>query len=418
MSEQEFDSYLRLLARFLNLSGNQRAAIARELRTHMEDRLEDLLARGYAREDAIHTALDEFGDAAVLAGEFGRIGRRRRWIMRTATATIGIAAAVLLTSFLMPENRPWVPAPAYTQAGETTGAAPADRPAEKKVAPPPSVAVVPVQDYASDSESPADRKTVELLRQVLPVVDLAEGTTFADAVEFLRIQGKVSINVNWAALALMNVERTTDTGGLSVRDVKVETALNIILDAVSQAGGGAGRAAYDLLDGVIRVSTQDELNSRTVVRIYDCQDLIGQALTPAQKRALDAIRNPVRGGGRMVPPTTRPGAADPLASAPPAAGTPLGPMAGPRSEESSITDILADLRARDAQAFTSLITSILEPGTWEPDGSIGAVSEYDGLLVVRHTAGTQQQVSEFLRAIRKVKASRGADGQASASPSR
>lgn len=52
MSEQEFESYLRLLARFLNLSGNQRTAIARELRTHMEDQLDELMARGFTREEA------------------------------------------------------------------------------------------------------------------------------------------------------------------------------------------------------------------------------------------------------------------------------------------------------------------------------------------------------------------------------
>jgi hypothetical protein len=41
MSEQEFDLYLKLLAKCLRLTSGQREQIADELRDHLEERLED-----------------------------------------------------------------------------------------------------------------------------------------------------------------------------------------------------------------------------------------------------------------------------------------------------------------------------------------------------------------------------------------
>ena len=70
MSKNEFDQYLALLSGLLRLSPAQREAIASELRDHLEERLDELLAQGVSRQKAIETALEEFGDATGLAGEF------------------------------------------------------------------------------------------------------------------------------------------------------------------------------------------------------------------------------------------------------------------------------------------------------------------------------------------------------------
>ncbi|MEM9419384.1 MAG: permease prefix domain 1-containing protein [Planctomycetota bacterium] len=67
MSEREFEAYLNLLARTLKLSKAQRDRIAGELRDHLEERMAELVDEGVDREDAILQALDEFGDANVLA---------------------------------------------------------------------------------------------------------------------------------------------------------------------------------------------------------------------------------------------------------------------------------------------------------------------------------------------------------------
>jgi hypothetical protein len=96
MSPEEFDNYLTLVSSLLRIGGKQRERIARELRTHLDDRLEDLLGRGVPREEAIRQALAEFGDAAGLAADFVSLSRnrKRRWLMRVTTASV--AATVLI----------------------------------------------------------------------------------------------------------------------------------------------------------------------------------------------------------------------------------------------------------------------------------------------------------------------------------
>ncbi len=131
MSEQEFESYLRLLSRFLRLSEGQRESIRCELRDHMEARLEDLLAAGMDRQQAIAAALDEFGDAAALALEFDRIGRRRKWIMRSTIGALGLTCFVLIVSSLLPPRSG--PAPLLGVAADA--ARPTTRPA--RATPPP-----------------------------------------------------------------------------------------------------------------------------------------------------------------------------------------------------------------------------------------------------------------------------------------
>jgi multidrug efflux system membrane fusion protein len=108
MSEQEFELYLKLLSRCLNLTPSQREQIADELRDHLEQRLEELAEAGVPREKAVVQALDEFGDAAVLAGNFATVARfkRRRFLMRLSLGSVGVLTAVLLLAFAFwPENR-------------------------------------------------------------------------------------------------------------------------------------------------------------------------------------------------------------------------------------------------------------------------------------------------------------------------
>ncbi|MEM8738410.1 MAG: permease prefix domain 1-containing protein [Planctomycetota bacterium] len=107
MSEREFEAYLNLLARTLKLSEAQRQRIAGELRDHLEERLADLVDDGMDRGQAILAALDEFGDAHVLAHDLTtpQSYRRRKKIIHTSFATIAAAAAVALAAtYLLPTN--------------------------------------------------------------------------------------------------------------------------------------------------------------------------------------------------------------------------------------------------------------------------------------------------------------------------
>ena len=107
MSEHEFEAYLNLLARTLKLSEAQRQRIAGELRDHLEERMQELVDRGHDRDAAILAALDEFGDANLLAADLTppRPPILRRRLMQTSFATIAAAALVALAvTYLVPTN--------------------------------------------------------------------------------------------------------------------------------------------------------------------------------------------------------------------------------------------------------------------------------------------------------------------------
>jgi RND family efflux transporter MFP subunit len=139
MSEQEFELYLKLLSRCLSLTPGQREQIADELRDHLEERLAELAQSGIPREKAILQALDECGEAAVLAANFTAIARlkRRRILMRLSLGSVGVLTAGLLIAIAFwPENRA-VRGPERVVAQEkpTPAAPPAQEAAEPKVTP-------------------------------------------------------------------------------------------------------------------------------------------------------------------------------------------------------------------------------------------------------------------------------------------
>lgn len=359
MSHQEFESYLRLLCRFLHLSSDQRETIARELRDHMEDRLEELMAHGHTREEAIQSALDEFGDAAALAGDFGRIGQRRKWIMRTTGGIIGIAAAVLFVSFLLPENRRHVPAPQYTAAADNAKSPRADRPSSQ----PASGKLKAMSDCNAEAEAKAK------LAMIVPEVEFPEGSTLEQVIDFLREQSKLSIDVNWNALSLVGVDRTA-TLSLNLHNVKIDTALS---RALANVGGASGvQLGYELSDGIVSISSTEDLNRNTFTHVYDCKDLLRDGVSDEQLRTIEQIYSSDMNG--VMPRKLR----DDLAS--------------------KLKLYVPDL--------VDLIKHHVDPGSWVPEGTTGSLDVYDGLLVVTHTSSAQGSVVQLLKMMREAKQAR------------
>ncbi len=474
MSEEEFDVYLRLLGRFLRLSPAQRDAVGCELRDHMEERLNDLLDQGHSRDEAIAAILDEFGDAAALASEFGRIGRRRRWIMRTTAATFSLAAVVLIVSFILPENRSPVSAPPYSEAGQFV--AQTTRPADGQPAGMRDVAV----PFVASRESDADRRTYERLRTVLPSVEFPDQTRLEDIIEYLRAEGGLSISVNWPLVeTAAGVNADTGIPATLLHEVKVETVFDLVLEKASAAGGNNVEIGYDVVDGVVRVSTRDDLDRRTQIRVYDVHDLVvfdddiktvmriqteRKQMGPAAfggggggfgggmgsgfggggfggssfgggrsagdihgllvNRQLDAkvkdcedaqaqltelqrIRTPThpevqKSVERLAILQSELGALQAVAS------SQSGESASPDDVE--LFGLLRELHDERLGDLQQIIRATVAPGTWQPEGTVGSISRYETLLVIRHTLRVHREVVELLEMLREARAARGTAG--------
>jgi hypothetical protein len=391
VSEQEFEAYLRLLGRFLRLSDAQRQAVGRELRAHMEDRLEELMSKGYRREEAVEAVLDEFGDAAALASDFGRIGSRRKWVMRTTAGMVATACLVLLVSFLLPENRR-LPAPSPSRAQEIVAVPPTTAPAT--VASSHQQVVVKA---TPSLETPADRETRSRLQATVPAFEFESGTGLEDVINFLRQKGQFSIDVNWNALAAVNIDKTTDIGGLSLQKVKLETALQILLDNV---GGTETRLGYDVVDGVVRVSVPGDLDRRTVVRVYDVRALLNEPFSAQEQAVID----------RMVAALASDSTPNPAGMGgygPGGSGSQFPPADGSENKPVLVRQVIEQLTSSRSDGLLSALKAAVAPDTWKSDNGVGSTEIWNGRLVVRHTPRVHRELEAFLQLLAETNPSAG-----------
>lgn len=438
MSDREFNNYLTLLAGLLRLGEKQRRAIAEELRTHLEDRLEELLARSISREEAVQRALAEFGDAAGLAAQFASIsrGRRRRWLMRVTTFSVAatLLIAVGIVTFWPGRNAGPGPAAAVAQApggqapgGGKTGEGepgPAARPAERML------------EAALNKR--IDAEFVE--------------TPLKDALSFLS--DRCGIQFVFRRKALDDAGIPVDAVvTLQLKQVRLNTLLELMLQDLG--------LVHTEKDDLLLITTPEDAEATLEIRVYDCRDLLampepGAAARPGGPRPPAGI-----GAGSFPPGGFLPNALDPNLPGPsieptapgsgfarPPAPSPAGPQltppgaprlpgTTPRPSDAAArppATVLPQMATPDGGAFLaqgfggvaggglggemqpqiplsehemraerliSLITTNVNPQSWTDAGGAGSISEYHGLIVVTQTAQTHKKVEQVLNMLRQ-----------------
>ena len=104
--------------------------------------------------------------------------------------------------------------------------------------------------------SPGTEPSVQdvVIDKKLPELRL-DNSALGDVIDFLRDVSGANIFVNWRALENVGIDRTTPVS-VRLRDVKFSKALQMILDDV---GGGNVKLDYIVDDGVITISTDEDL---------------------------------------------------------------------------------------------------------------------------------------------------------------
>jgi general secretion pathway protein D len=230
-----------------------------------------------------------------------------------------------------------------------------------------------------------DRAVQAQLDRQLPELQF-DAVGFSDVIDFLRDVSGSNIFVNWKSLEAAGVDRNTPVTA-RLHNIKFSKALNIILDSV---GGGQTKLGYTVDEGVITISTADDLSKNVVARVYDIRDLIIDVpdFKDAPQFSLDAAQNGGGGGGG--------GGMGGMASVTNTlfAGTPgtTSANAGPTREElvESITKLIEDTVATDS---------------WKDNGgSVGALRELQGQLIVTQTPENHRQLVNLLDQLRETRA--------------
>lgn len=333
MSDLEFEAYVNLLTRFLRLGREQREEIRRELQAHLQDALDEACERGEPRSEAIRRVLEDFGDAAELAARFSKLNRKRRWIMHGTLTAACLAFAAVTTSFLFPAAGPATAAPDLLLQVQTANS-------ERRA--------IPGLTAAGTEEADLDEVIFKALSKTIPEVNFNEvplREVFAWAQQMMNI----NLAIQWQRLMDTGIDRDRPTT-ISVKGLTMERILRLVLD---EAGGSDARLGFEVQDGILMISTAEDLERQMTFEVYDVRDLLSAVST-----------------GYKAP-----------TSAPTRAPT-SAPTSGPAFD------------------LLQLITSSVKPETWEDNGGVSGIRWYNGLLVVRTHAAVHRDIQRLLHSLK------------------
>jgi hypothetical protein len=382
MPEQDFELYLSLLSRFLRLKSTQRDEIADELRDHLEARQAELAAHGLSGEEAIRSALDEFGDAAELANHFTRVShiRKRRLIMRVTFGTItALATSLLVATAFWPETKQ-AAAPQRAVAQESLGASQPKQPADLTVVTPDEMATV-------------EAKLSKPIGTVPEGFQIG-GLPLADALEFLGERLDLDIIIDQAAIADAQID-TNSLVQLHVKRTKLtgRVALDLVLEPL--------HLSYMIRDGLIRVTTVEQANQ---IQVYNIRDLLPNLAENFGGGA--AIPGMVGGrmGGGMMGGRGRPGMKRDMEQAMQRMSTNMlagmggGEAAGPGGGFGGGMGGISAIR--ETNSLAELIAATIDPESWDYSGGHGSVIQYHELLVVKNSQAVHGKIKALLEMMR------------------
>ena len=232
-------------------------------------------------------------------------------------------------------------------------------------------------------ERAEDQAVLAQLERPLPEVNF-DGAGFTDVIDFLRDVSGANIFVNWKALEDAGVDRNAPVSA-RLRNVKFAKALTIILDSVS---GGTVTLGYTIDDGVITISTGDDIDRNTVTRVYDIRDLIIDIpdFTDAPNFNLQSANQQSQQGGG-------------------GGGGGQGLFGQQQQRQPGQIEAGSRTRQEMIDEITSLITETISPDSWrEAGGAVGAVRELQGQLIVTQTPENQRQLLRLLEQLRETRA--------------
>ncbi len=278
MTNKEFENYLTLVSRLLRLKRGQTEQIAGELRDHLELRVAELTESGVSADEATRIALEEFGDAASLAGQFQFISEtyQRRWMMRFATLSIaGLFLTALLVMAMWPSGTRFG-APDSTVASDSSFVAPGSKE---------TTAIVPDEISMSDST----RRTKEARKALLKEYAFDDQETeFGEILDRLEAEFGVPFILDQTAQddSLSYDEPIT----FRVAGVPANKALRLLLKPHN--------ATYVIHDGIVKIISLDVEDDPDFFarRIFDVSDLLAR-ITELEADRIGQVRGGGIGGG-------------------------------------------------------------------------------------------------------------------------
>jgi Flp pilus assembly secretin CpaC len=203
-------------------------------------------------------------------------------------------------------------------------------------------------------------------------------TPLENVIGFLSTVTQLNVDTDWQALENSGIDRGT-TVTLNLTNVTVETVLNRIVEKLSpDRVTGAG---WTISDGVLTVSSREQINKQRTLAIYDIRDLIIEVPDYDNAPEFDlqqALQARTRGGG----------------------GGGQSPFQDADDEEEE----RRTLQERTDEII-EIITTNVDPEGWkESGGDTGFIQPLNGLLIITNTPSNHRAVHGLLSKLREYRA--------------
>jgi len=265
--------------------------------------------------------------------------------------------------------------------------------------------------------SEEDRRTRQQLETTIPSVEFEDGTPLEDAIEYLRTEGNVAISVNWNALENEAfLARDEPLPEIRLDNVKLESALKIILKSIGSLDAELG---YDVIDGVVMISTREDLDRTTVTHVYDVRDLLVKIRSFSSSSGGGMMGGMGGMGGMMGGMGGMGGMMGGMGGMGGYGGGMGGYGGGSRGGYggggygggsyggggygSDDDDSSEEDREELIEDLEELIKNLIEPDSWQPDGTIGSLQVWNDRLIVRHTPNVHRQLTDLFKELRASK---------------
>lgn len=201
------------------------------------------------------------------------------------------------------------------------------------------------------------------LDHVVKAVDFQD-MPLRDAIASLQKQTDANIAVHWTTLDAVGIDPNA-TINLRLRDQPLRRVLEVMCTIM---GGESVAVHFKAENGIIHISTENELPTPVVMRMYDVRDLLEDDHKLRLHLGLDATST--GGGGSGSGQQLFSSSSDPYAAA------------------------MSDL--------TTIVTDQVDPESWrDAGGSIGSIRDFDGRMIVTTTPAIHEKVAKLLETIRK-----------------
>lgn len=234
---------------------------------------------------------------------------------------------------------------------------------------------------ANDAKLPAASKnpfTLPQLESRIGEISLSE-VPFEQVMEYIADTAKMNVVVRWEAVTAAGVSRDKPIT-LKVKNIKLSQVLWMVMN---EAGGNDVKLAYRASGNLLILSTADDLGKEMIVKVYDVADIIQrvQNFSGPNVDLSQASQQSGTGGG---------GGGQSIFQG--------GQSGGNNNDNGNNQNQQGGTVAPELQQLISLITSTVEPDSWEVNGGgHGTVTGFKNSLVVRNTILVHQKLGGPIR---------------------